>query len=144
MSAVIVTPDLVGPIKNGGIGTFATNFAFLLARHSCDVSIIFTNPVEVQQDRWLSMYRQQHIQVDMISDGQKDSFNSASFDFVLHSQDIAERIPQETDVVYFKPMVLSPHDEDGLRFPRKHPLSRYYTVHQVGCGREWANSQTQK
>jgi glycosyltransferase involved in cell wall biosynthesis len=102
MSAVIVTPDLVGPIKNGGIGTFATNFAFLLARHGCDVSIIFTNPVEVQQDRWLSMYRQQHIQVDMISDGQKDSFNSASFDFVLHSQDIAERIPQETDVVYFQ------------------------------------------
>lgn len=49
----IVTPDLVGPIKNGGIGTHAFNLALELAHVGNKVTVLFTGPIEYgSADYW--------------------------------------------------------------------------------------------
>ena len=41
----IVTPDVVGPVKNGGIGTACYHFARVLAEGGRKVSVLFTGEV---------------------------------------------------------------------------------------------------
>lgn len=43
---IIVTPDIIGPIKNGGIGTACFHYARTLADVGLTVDILFTGPVE--------------------------------------------------------------------------------------------------
>ena len=54
----IVTPDIVGPIKNGGIGTACFHYARTLANAGNSVDILFSGPVEKSQTpRWRQEYR---------------------------------------------------------------------------------------
>ncbi len=55
----IITPDAVGPVTNGGIGTHCTNLARLLATiPESDVTLLFTGPVERENaDFWRDYYR---------------------------------------------------------------------------------------
>ena len=46
MSVLIVTPDIVGPIKNGGIGTACFHYARTLANAGIRTSVLFTTEVK--------------------------------------------------------------------------------------------------
>ncbi len=46
MKVCLVTPDIVGPVRNGGIGTHCYRLALLLARERHDVTVLFTSPFE--------------------------------------------------------------------------------------------------
>lgn len=46
MRICIVTPDIVGPIKNGGIGTHCHHFAKFARESGHEVTVVFTGPVE--------------------------------------------------------------------------------------------------
>jgi len=54
----IVTPDLTGPVKNGGIGTHVYNLALLLAsQNQFSVTILFTGKVRIESSRyWQEQY----------------------------------------------------------------------------------------
>ncbi len=61
----IVTPDLLGPVRNGGIGTACTSLAFDLASSGHDVHVLFTqSPTEAhRRDGWIRDYRRHGIAV---------------------------------------------------------------------------------
>lgn len=62
MKICIVTPDMVGPIRNGGIGTHVYNLCQLLKGH--ELTVLFTSAVEkgIGED-WKKAYRKQGIRV---------------------------------------------------------------------------------
>ena len=60
----IVTPDIVGPIRNGGIGTAATALSRLLADHGRKVTILYTGGAHTETasiEHWIEVYRRQGI-----------------------------------------------------------------------------------
>lgn len=61
-SHCIVTPDFIGPIKNGGIGTACFELArFLSKKSGVNVTVLFTSQVTVgSADGWQSHYRNEH------------------------------------------------------------------------------------
>ena len=68
----IVTPDVVGPIKNGGIGTHCFYLARVLADAGCDVTILFTGPLQNKTHRfWQSYYSGLGIQYCSIEHDEK-------------------------------------------------------------------------
>jgi O-antigen biosynthesis protein len=58
LNICIVTPDLVGPIRNGGIGTHCYHLARVLAKHGKNVAILFTGPFEAGSFRYWRDYYQ--------------------------------------------------------------------------------------
>lgn len=58
----IVTPDIIGPIRNGGIGTACVHLArFLAVNQGHNVTILFTGPVENGSlKEWKAAYKTQH------------------------------------------------------------------------------------
>lgn len=58
----IVTPDFIGPVKNGGIGTAAFHQAVFLRREmGHDVTVVFTGPVQYgTSEGWKSRYKREH------------------------------------------------------------------------------------
>ncbi|WOO41269.1 glycosyltransferase [Rubellicoccus peritrichatus] len=62
MKICIVTPDMVGPIRNGGIGTHVYNLCQLLAKH--ELTILFTSKVEEGISAgWKKAYQKRGIRV---------------------------------------------------------------------------------
>ncbi len=60
----IITPDIVGPVRNGGIGTAYTDTARLLARAGHSVTILYTLGQFTQNgpiDEWIARYAQDGI-----------------------------------------------------------------------------------
>jgi glycosyltransferase involved in cell wall biosynthesis/GT2 family glycosyltransferase len=60
----IVTPDIVGPIRNGGIGTAYTSLAKALAAHGHDVTILYTLGRHCENGDigdWVAHYRKEAI-----------------------------------------------------------------------------------
>src|SRR5947208_2569322 len=58
-SVCIVTSELIGPFKNGGIGTAMTGLAEQLARSGCAVTVLYTGVItrrEPSVDPWVSRY----------------------------------------------------------------------------------------
>ena len=97
MKILIVTPDLIGPIKNGGIGTFVTEISEVWGKDH-DVNILFTGAVEVDQKNWLESYSSRGIRVEILkpeklNPGEPwfigrsrhivDSYNLSVFDLVI-------------------------------------------------------------
>lgn len=58
-SACIITPDILGPVKNGGIGTHAFYLAsFLRQKKKQPVTILFTGPIESHSvSHWENYYK---------------------------------------------------------------------------------------
>ncbi len=55
----IVSPDIWGPVRNGGIGTLFRNLAFALVDHGHDVTLLFTQGVHSEDrdiDHWVDWY----------------------------------------------------------------------------------------
>ena len=102
MKTVIVTPDLVGPIQNGGIGTFATNLALLLRQNGHEVSILFTSPEDFPRRQWIKFYKEHDINV--INVKERTSHNNADGDwwFIRRSESVSKHLPPDTDIVYLQ------------------------------------------
>lgn len=55
---LIVTPDIVGPVKNGGIGTACFHYARTLANAGVTVAILFTGEASIEAAaHWAAWYR---------------------------------------------------------------------------------------
>ncbi len=102
MKTVIVSPDIVGPIKNGGIGTFVTNFARLLCENQYPVSIIFTGRAELVRSKWESIYEQ--LGIDVIEIDQKPCAPNAIGDFWFRrrGESAMHAIPSDADIIYLQ------------------------------------------
>ena len=58
----VVTPDIVGPVRNGGIGTHAFNLANLLVAEGRQVDVIYTGPWETgDAQKWKAWYAERGI-----------------------------------------------------------------------------------
>jgi GT2 family glycosyltransferase/glycosyltransferase involved in cell wall biosynthesis len=65
----IVTPDIVGPVKNGGIGTACYHFARVLAETGRPVSVFFTGDLtDGQKAHWRNAYAKMRINFIALSD----------------------------------------------------------------------------
>jgi glycosyltransferase involved in cell wall biosynthesis/GT2 family glycosyltransferase len=54
---IIVTPDIVGPVKNGGIGTACFHYARSLANAGYHAEVLFSGTIgEVERQRWARWY----------------------------------------------------------------------------------------
>lgn len=54
---LIVTPDIIGPVKNGGIGTACFHYARTLSKAGISVDILFTLEVSARENQyWKSWY----------------------------------------------------------------------------------------
>lgn len=65
----IVTPDLLGPVKNGGIGTACTYLAENLARYGHKVHILLTQGgynYKKDSTKWIERYTKQNIEVTQV------------------------------------------------------------------------------
>jgi glycosyltransferase involved in cell wall biosynthesis/GT2 family glycosyltransferase len=70
---LIVTPDFLGPIRNGGIGTAFAALAVEAARHGFDVTVLYAlgrhseaEPIE----HWVAEYARQGVELIPLDDGQ--------------------------------------------------------------------------
>lgn len=62
MKICLVTPDLIGPIRNGGIGTYCAHLLKLL--HGNELTLVFTAAEEAHADRnWREAYEKRGIRV---------------------------------------------------------------------------------
>ena len=101
LHTVIVTPELIGPHKNGGIGTFATNWAYILRQAGNDVSVVYTSPIGVDAAHWQHLYHDRSIMVfHAMEDEQALPFEGPWF--TRRSERAAAAIPADADVVYFQ------------------------------------------
>ena len=58
----IVTPDIVGPVKNGGIGTACFHYARTLAGAGYEVDVLYSDNVEDEaRERWRAWYAERAI-----------------------------------------------------------------------------------
>jgi glycosyltransferase involved in cell wall biosynthesis/GT2 family glycosyltransferase len=65
----IVTPDIVGPVKNGGIGTACYHFARVLAEADHPVTILFSGELtDCQKAHWRNAYARFQIKFIALSD----------------------------------------------------------------------------
>ena len=66
---MIVTPDIVGPVKNGGIGTACLQYAKVIVQAGRTVDVLFTGTVEPQaKRRWTRWYADLGITFSTIDD----------------------------------------------------------------------------
>jgi glycosyltransferase involved in cell wall biosynthesis len=74
-SVCIVTSELIGPFKNGGVGTSMTGLAELLASDGLPVTVLYTGTVwapEIKLERWKKHYAARGIELEALSiDGMK-------------------------------------------------------------------------
>lgn len=63
MRICIVTPDLLGPVKNGGIGTACAYLAYALAKAGHDVSVLFTQDDARLSEYWTGRYTEKGIKI---------------------------------------------------------------------------------
>ena len=99
-NTVIITPEIVGPDKNGGIGTFVYHFSKLLRQHDYKVSIIYMGEPRVPIEKWGHIYQENDIPV-IIPTIEKPTYTSLGYWwYVQKSEAAAKAIPEDTDVIY--------------------------------------------
>jgi GT2 family glycosyltransferase/glycosyltransferase involved in cell wall biosynthesis/predicted O-methyltransferase YrrM len=65
----IVTPDIIGPVRNGGIGTACYHFARVLAKAGHAVSVLFSGDLtDCQKAHWQNFYARYKIKFIALSD----------------------------------------------------------------------------
>jgi glycosyltransferase involved in cell wall biosynthesis len=87
MKHCIVTPDFIGPVNNGGIGTACYLFArFLSLEKKEDVEILFTGPIEVKNlEYWKEKHRaDSNLAFHWIDETPRDSIQA--YNSTLHHQ----------------------------------------------------------
>jgi glycosyltransferase involved in cell wall biosynthesis/predicted O-methyltransferase YrrM len=69
-SVCIVTGELIGPFKNGGVGTAMTGLAETLASHGLQVTVLYTGAIhspDVSLGAWKKRYAAKGIELDAIA-----------------------------------------------------------------------------
>ncbi|NWF59127.1 MAG: glycosyltransferase [Fischerella sp.] len=106
--ACIITPDIVGPVKNGGIGTHCFYLArFLVEQMSQDVTVVHTGSVEVENIRFWRRYYKSKFNIQFIHESELPlMFNGEMRGgrwFLLRSQRIYNWLKeQDFDICYFQ------------------------------------------
>lgn len=100
----IVTPDLIGPIKNGGIGTHCHWLARLLAEADREVTILFTGPVLHGDVRhWQSVYRDLKINLLTLEDHPQRDYPVRALPLQQRSYDVYRFLmSHDFDVIHFQ------------------------------------------
>ncbi len=102
MKTAIVTPDAVGPVNNGGIGTFAYTLARLLRDAGHEVVLVFTGPLENPRHTWEHLYSDRGIEV-ILAPGKPSPLQGFSYEpFMRTAEHVGEVLPPDVDVVYFQ------------------------------------------
>lgn len=101
MKTVIMTPDLVGPINNGGIGTFVYHFSKLLSQHGEDVTIVFTGAMTFPRRQWIEYYRTLGINVHLSKQSRLNK-GYGDWEFMRNSQVATSFVPDDTDILYLQ------------------------------------------
>ncbi|MBZ0303990.1 MAG: glycosyltransferase [Anaerolineae bacterium] len=102
---VIVSPDVVGPVRNGGIGTFVYHFARLLRQHDYRVCILFTGRAENPAGDWQADYERQGIEVIHAYRPYNEKPSPPAvghWEFIHRGDVIREFLPQDADVIYWQ------------------------------------------
>ena len=100
----IVTPDIVGPVKNGGIGTHCYWLAKALTSVGIEVTVLFTGPYEYRnQDFFRKSYLEQGINYESV----ETRPTSYPIYAAGHWSIVAERVKdylldREFDVIHFQ------------------------------------------
>lgn len=102
MHTVIVSPDLVGPIKNGGIGTFVWHWARLLKSHHQQVTLLFTSPSEVPQQKWRRLYEALDVLVIEVKEPPPRRNAHGDWWFIRRSEAVSHALPADADIVYLQ------------------------------------------
>ena len=70
----IVTPDLLGPVRNGGIGTACTFLAHALSEAGYQVSVLFSQCATSAKstDSWVKSYRSRSISINIAEEWLKN------------------------------------------------------------------------
>jgi O-antigen biosynthesis protein len=102
MHSVIVTPDLLGAVNNGGIGTFVHHLARLLQQHGDDVTLVYTGRTAVKRGLWASPYEQQGMHVIHVQEPPHLVASSGHYSFTRVSEQVARMLPSTADIVYFQ------------------------------------------
>jgi O-antigen biosynthesis protein len=97
---IILTPDLVGPIQNGGIGTFTWHFAHLLRTQGDRVTILFTGPLHIPQHQWMHSYTDLGITVLCLDRPLSGHKTVGNYDFLQRSEWARQAVPDDVDVIY--------------------------------------------
>lgn len=98
----IVTPDVIGPIRNGGIGTHVFYLAQTLASIH-DVTILFTGPIEHKDEAyWKKYYRKLNIDFIQLNEVRKPVPSNTEW-FVRRSYVIFEYLrDKDFDFIHFQ------------------------------------------
>lgn len=98
----IVTPDVIGPIRNGGIGTHAYYLAVeLSAVH--DVTVLFTGPIEHEAEGyWQGFYKQRNIKFVHLNEVEEPVSSNADW-FIKRSYVIYQYLKDKSfDFIHFQ------------------------------------------
>lgn len=100
----IVSPDIVGPIKNGGIGTHCYYLAQVLANNGIEVSILFTGPLQNKtHEFWKEYYQNFNIKYYQLDTLKKGSCRLSANDFLNTSYFVCEFLKQHCfDFIHFQ------------------------------------------
>ncbi|MBZ0298028.1 MAG: glycosyltransferase [Anaerolineae bacterium] len=102
LKTVILSPEMVGPIKNGGIGTYTTYFARLLRQNGYDVTIVFAGEMETPKQQWRSIYDEMGVPVIHAYAPFDDHQSFGNWWYIQRARLAAQLIPADTDVVYLQ------------------------------------------
>lgn len=130
MRVCIVTPDLLGPVKNGGIGTACGYLACALAESGHDVSVLFcqTGADDIDND-WTDVYKAKGIHAVNAAVWQAAQGTPETFPGLPHlamSKTVYDWLAQaaDFDLILFM-------DWQG---------SGFYAMHAKACGLSFANT----
>lgn len=101
----IVATDFVGPIKNGGIGTFNSNLARLLADHNAQVTVLWTHGNFVEAESitfWTQYFKSKKIEFVPLASTEYTYIASQSRLKSLRTRDWLRK--NKFDFVYFSDM----------------------------------------
>lgn len=103
-SVCIVTPDIVGPIKNGGIGTHCYFLAKTLAKEGYKVSVLFTGPLQNgTHSSWEAYYKKLDISYFHLDDVKKVEYDFHCDEFTKISYLVYNFLKdRKFDIVHFQ------------------------------------------
>lgn len=108
MKICIVTPELAGPNKNGGIGTFCVQLCSLLSGAGHEVALLYTEVVGSQDhSNWQEFFRSKGIQLKTVDSLEnRDAYTKLTLEeplFLRSSRRIAEYLESQSfDLVHFQ------------------------------------------
>lgn len=104
MKHCIVTPDIIGPVNNGGIGTHCNWFARLLAEVGRQVTVLYTGPIiHGSEGKWRDFYAQWGVEFVWLDNAVTRHYPVRAFELQTRSLDVYRYLQQRRfDVIHFQ------------------------------------------